>query len=70
MWIAIAVPVMVLALAIAVLPAVLGSVRSHRWQHRRLEAGKGGRRPIRQRTDCPLCGVVVEQDPTLSPKEA
>lgn len=59
MWIAIAVPIMVIAVAIAVLPVLLGSVRYHNWQHRRLEVGRT-RRPVRRRAGCPLCGVVVQ----------
>ena len=62
MWIAIAVPIMIIAIAIAVLPVLLGSVRYHQWQHRRLEAGRS-RRPIRRRAGCALCGVVVQASP-------
>lgn len=69
MWVAIAVPIMIVAVAIAVLPVLLGSVRYHRWQHRRLDAGRLGR-PIRRRAGCELCGVVVQADPGETADEA
>lgn len=62
MWIAIGVgiPLLILAIAVAVGPLLSGSIRFHGWQHRRIEAG---RRPIyrlRHRVDCPFCGTRIE----------
>jgi hypothetical protein len=52
-WVAVLVPVVVLAIVIAVAPVAIGSVRFHRWHTRRLP-----RRPAdvgRRRVRCQLC---------------
>lgn len=69
-WVAVLVPVVVLAVAIAVVPLAFESVRFHRWHTRRmprrpLDAGSspgsvpGGQRR-RRRVRCTLCLAQIE----------
>jgi hypothetical protein len=66
-WVAVLVPVVVLAIVIAVVPLAFSSVRFHRWHNRELprrprETGSGsvsGGQP-RRRVRCPLCLARLE----------
>lgn len=71
-WVAVVIPVMILAIVIAVVPVAVGSVRFHGWHNRRLprrpaDTGRqsgsepSGRR-VRpgRRVRCPLCLTQLE----------
>lgn len=62
MWIGIGIGafVLVLAVGVAVVPLVTGSVRVHRWHHRRMDAGGRPSRAIRRRVDCPFCAATFD----------
>lgn len=69
-WVAVVIPVMILAIVIAVVPVAVGSVRFHGWHNRRLPrrpAGTGrpaservGRERAGRRVRCPLCLAQME----------
>lgn len=63
-WLAVLIPLVVLAVAVAVVPIVFGSVRFHRWHTRQLPrrpADTTNRRGERtRRLRCPLCAARLE----------
>lgn len=69
-WVAVLIPVVVLAIAIAVAPVAVGSVRFHRWHTRRVprrpvETGASSLHPRRvRRLRCPLCLAALSGETT------
>lgn len=64
-WVAVLIPVVIVAIIIAVAPVAYGSVHFHRWHHRRVP-----RRPVetngssfvrsKRRVRCPVCLASIE----------
>lgn len=66
-WLAVVIPLMVVAVVVAVVPVALGSVRFHRWHTRQLPrrpvdvgAASGNRTRRTSRVRCPLCAAQLE----------
>jgi hypothetical protein len=64
-WVAVLIPVVILAAAIAVAPVAYGSVRFHRWHNRQLpsrpaESPRRSGLQSRRKLRCPLCLALLE----------
>ena len=57
MWLAITIPIVIVAVGIATVPLLVNSVRFHRWHHRPSASRRPTQRPRRIR--CPLCAAEV-----------